>query len=410
MMRRGICCARVLLGLFVCWALPAAAQTRTLADVPRLLKTARYRFLPLPIVASDPAEGQTYGALPVVVALDANEDVTSIFAAAFTYNSVTKAGGFGIGLFTPSPAEELRLFGGASQRFYREASADYFNRRLLAGRFRLEGHFLYLEDPFERFFGFGPDTPKVAESNFTSHLLRGWGEVSYEFRPHLAALTQLEWSRLRLQPRAISTLLDTVTAYGGDPEVQGSDQILYRAGLRWDSQDNEFFPTRGIQASAVGLLSHATRGSKTFFGGYELRCKFAWQPRRRWTTVGSGRWQQLFGRRIPFTLQSSLGGEKELRGFVPRRFADRHAVVLNLEERILVKEWPIMGTKVALSIDPFFSIGQVFHRLDDLRPRHWEPAGGIGFRMRAAPAVLGRVDVAYGRDGVAVYTTLDYPF
>ncbi|MBI2346097.1 MAG: BamA/TamA family outer membrane protein [Deltaproteobacteria bacterium] len=389
---------------------PAEPSNRSILDMPQLLHNARYRFLPLPIVATDPAEGQTYGVLPVLIALDNDEAIVSVFAAASTYNTITRTGGFGNWLLTPSSDEELRLFGGAATHAYREASADYINRRWLCGHLNWAAHFLYIKDPFERFFGFGPRTEEDSGSNFTSALRRGSSTLSYEFIPHLAATGSVDYTRVTLLPHAITTLPDTLTTYGTLPEVVPSNQILYQAGLRWDSRDSEFFPTHGLHASIMGLFSHAAEGPAASFAGYNARMKFAWQPHPRWTTVGALRLQQLFGAYIPFYHQSSLGGESELRGFVTRRFTDRHAVSLALEERILVKEWSMMGTTVAFSIDPFFNMGQVFGHLSNLRPANLEPAGGLGFRMRANPTVLGRVDLAYSRDGVAVYTTLDYPF
>ena len=396
-------------GVFVCAATPEEAP-RNLGGVFRAFRHASYQIIPIPIVASDPAEGQTYGALPVLLALDEHGEMFSILATAFTYNDTTKYGGFANWILSPSRDEELRFYGGAAQNFYREASADYVNRRWHAHHLNFQTHFLYLEDPFERFFGFGPRTLRSAESNFTSLYLRGNVEAAVEFFPHLSATSALEWSRVRLQPAAVSGVADTSTRYGADPQVAASHQMIYRAGVRYDSRDNDFFPTRGIMASAQGLLSHAVAGPDTFFGGYELRSKFAWQPHSRFTTVGSWRWQQLFGARVPIYLQSSLGGEKELRGFMSRRFTDRHATVLDLEERMLIKEWRIFGAQAAFSIDPFFSVGQVFHDFRDLRAHNLEPTGGVGFRMRSPPAVLGRVDIAYGRDGLAIYTMLDYPF
>ncbi|MBI4237026.1 MAG: BamA/TamA family outer membrane protein [Deltaproteobacteria bacterium] len=392
------------------WLHAAPAAAGTLADLPRLFKDAHYRFFPVPIVATDPAEGQTYGLLPVVTANDAQDNVISIMAAALQYNSIIQFNGFGIWILTPSADEELRLFGGAATKFYREASIDYVNSGLINHRLRVEAHGLYIEDPFERFFGFGPDRPKDAESNFTSLLGRIWGEVAFEIAPHVALVGQLDWARLGLQPRAIDALADTVTTYGALPEVADSHQISYRAGLRWDSRDSTFFPTRGALVSLLGTISHQLTGPDTPFGGVELRSKAAWQPQRRVTLVGNLWFQQLLGDQIPFFHQSHLGGERNLRGFISRRFTDHGAALLELEARVLIKEWRIFDTPVSFSIDPFCGAGQVFHRLRDIAPHHFEPAGGVGFRMRAPPSVLGRIDVGYTRDGVAVYTTLDYPF
>lgn len=406
--RRILAALVVLIGALGTNARPATAHVLT--EMPRLLKDAQYRFFPIPVVATDPAEGQTYGILPIVTANDAQDNVISIMGAALQYNSVIKFNGFGIWILTPSPDEELRLFGGAATKFYREASIDYVNSGLIDHRLRVEAHGLYIEDPFERFFGFGPDQPKAAESNFTSLLFRTWGEAAFEIAKHVSLVGQLDWARLALQPRAIDSLADTTATYGTLPEVTGSNQLSLRAGMRWDSRDNTFFPTRGALVSLIGTLSKQLTGPDTTFGGVELRSKVAWQPHRRFTTVGHVWFQQLLGDQIPFFHQSSLGGERSLRGFISRRFTDHGAALLELEERITIKEWRIFGTPVTFSIDPFIGVGQVFHRVRDIGPTHFEPAGGVGFRMRAPPSVLGRIDVGYTRDGVAVYTTLDYPF
>jgi hypothetical protein len=36
--------------------------------------------------------------------------------------------------------------------------------------------------------------------------------------------------------------------------------------------------------------------------------------------------------------------------------------------------------------------------------------GGIGFRGVTRPSVVGRVDIGYGSEGLAVFTGLNYPF
>ncbi|MDO8527973.1 MAG: hypothetical protein Q7T03_09840, partial [Deltaproteobacteria bacterium] len=104
------------------------------------------------------------------------------------------------------------------------------------------------------------------------------------------------------------------------------------------------------------------------------------------------------------------GGEADLRGFVQGRFTGRGSVFLNLEERIVIKRWSIMDVKTDVSIDPFFCVGQVFDDWDQMAFGSLQPVGGIGFRAKAHPSIVGRVDVGYGKEGIEVYTGLDYPF
>jgi hypothetical protein len=46
--------------------------------------------------------------------------------------------------------------------------------------------------------------------------------------------------------------------------------------------------------------------------------------------------------------------------------------------------------------------------LRDLGNLQYNP--GVGLRILAKPHVIGRVDIAYGRDGANVFVGLDYPF
>lgn len=398
-----------LLAMLVLIGSVPTALARTLRDIPGEIKNAHFQLIPLPIIATDPTEGQTYGAMPVVIALDPNDAIIAIAATALTWNKTNKWGGFANVIFSPSEYEELRVFGGATQRYYSEALVDYSNRRLHDGELQTNAHFWYLEYPFERFFGFGPRTAKSAESNFTSRLFRAWGEAGYEFWPDLSVVGQIDWGSIVMNPAALA-MPDTSVAYAAEPEVRNADQVMYRAGLRWDSRDSQTFPTHGIMGSALGIYSHAANGIQSNFGGYELRGKFAAQPHERVTLIGNLRWQQLFGKNIPFYFQSSLGGEKELRSFTRRRFVDHHLALAEFEARINVFQKRVFGTDVGFSLDPFFSVGQVFRNFNQLKPSNLEPTGGLGIRMNAKPAVLGRIDLAYGRDGFTVYTTMDYPF
>ena len=46
--------------------------------------------------------------------------------------------------------------------------------------------------------------------------------------------------------------------------------------------------------------------------------------------------------------------------------------------------------------------------LRDLGNLQYNPV--VGLRILAKPHVIGRVDIAYGRDGANVFVELDYPF
>ena len=64
---------------------------------------------------------------------------------------------------------------------------------------------------------------------------------------------------------------------------------------------------------------------------------------------------------------------------------------------------------IELEAAPFLDFGRVNKEfLGRLGRTQFNP--GVGIRAISRPNVVGRVDVAYGRDGGNVFVGLDYPF
>src|SRR5262249_7174005 len=116
------------------------------------------------------------------------------------------------------------------------------------------------------------------------------------------------------------------------------------------------------------------------------------------------------GERIPFYARPSLGGETTLRGFGQSRFIDDTALLINLEERIPVIQQKVFDYLLDLQVAPFLDIGRVMSGLSTRDLKNFQVNPGIGFRILAKPHVVGRFDVAYGRDGANFFVGLDYPF
>lgn len=390
--------------------LPASASD-TFANFADRLRAGRFQFVPVPVFATDPTEGQLYGAMPTYLWLAPNDDLILMGFTAFTYNpQVAKFGGFGGLYFYPSAKERLMLFVQAAQRFQQDFSVQYINERWLDERLTVDLLGEYYQDPFERFYGFGPATTRAGETNFVSRVWLGKARAAYTVWQDLAIQLEESWTRVRLGAAAIANATDTQTAFAGNVEVAASNQWTHRLSLVWDSRDSLDIPTRGLFVEAAGLLAHTPQFRKPVYGGYNFVAKKLFPHNPHFTTVATLTMQQLFGAQIPFYMQPNLGGEERLRAFVERRFADRGMILLDLEERILVKSLQMMGVKFDFSIDPFFSVGQVFHRWGDIAATTLQPVGGVGFRAKVPPSVVGRIDVGIGRERVEVYTTLGYAF
>lgn len=108
------------------------------------------------------------------------------------------------------------------------------------------------------------------------------------------------------------------------------------------------------------------------------------------------------GERIPFYLQSTLGGSEDLRGFRPFRFYDNNAVIFNGEYR-----WEVFsGLDMAL----FADAGQVFPDWHQINLRHLETDGGFGFRFNVRNDVFLRIDTGFSREGWQVWVKFNNVF
>ena len=378
--------------------------------MPKAFKTSEFSFFPIPVFENDPASGQRYGFMPTFLMRNEKNEIISIFVAAYTYNSIVNHGGFAGAFLYPSPEERLRLFVRASENFERDYYLQYQNNLGLDGKLDWEAEVEYWQNPFEMFFGFGPNTTKSTQTNFVSSLWWLKGRVAYEFLPDFHLQLEEKLLRLKMKQGAINSLADTRAFFAGNSQVGGFNQFNHRLSLFWDTRDDEIFTKKGHYLESYFLASHQTFNANRFFDGFGLHAKKVFTLKDRFTTVAFLRVEQLFGDQIPFFLQSNLGGGNDLRAFVDRRFVGRGRILLDLEERIRIVRLRILGATIEFSLDPFFAVGQVFDRWGEVRFANLQPVGGIGFRGLAPPSVVGRVDLGFGKEGFEIFTTLDYPF
>jgi hypothetical protein len=120
---------------------------------------------------------------------------------------------------------------------------------------------------------------------------------------------------------------------------------------------------------------------------------------------------------VPFWALSSLGGgvsvtggEQPLRGYGEGRYADRNSFSTSVEVRRTVLSFDASATRVDVEVAPFIDMGRVFSRTNTDPFEQLHHVFGVGFRGIARPFVVGKVDIGYGSEGVAVFTGLNYPF
>jgi outer membrane protein assembly factor BamA len=97
---------------------------------------------------------------------------------------------------------------------------------------------------------------------------------------------------------------------------------------------------------------------------------------------------------VPFYLDPMLGGNDDLRGYVPYRFHDDNSLSLGLEHR-----WHASSF---LEMALFGDAGKVVASKHELTPTDLHLSGGVGFRVRARSAIVSRIDFAASREGFRV--------
>ena len=105
---------------------------------------------------------------------------------------------------------------------------------------------------------------------------------------------------------------------------------------------------------------------------------------------------------VPFYELSTLGGPDDLRGFVADRFREEGSLLFTAEYRYPV--WDILDGVL------FYDTGQVFRRYKDVDPADFHHNIGAGLRVYGRSGVAGRLEAAYGEEGLRVLARIGTTF
>ena len=97
-----------------------------------LFKDKEISFFPIPVIETRPDEGQSYGAMPVVLFSDKEtKSIDIILAALAQYNSVIKFSAAGIFYYFPdtknNPNAFFQFYFEFAQKYYRELEIIYYD-------------------------------------------------------------------------------------------------------------------------------------------------------------------------------------------------------------------------------------------------------------------------------------------
>jgi hypothetical protein len=381
------------------------------ATSPEINDAKPIKFIPLPVYATLPNEGATYGFMPVFLDPDPKSgQIYSILAPSVTWNGVSHITSTGRYFQYPNEFEEHIFQATYATRLFREAIADWNVMPWTKGSTTRFFSFNYRADPYRRFFGIGKDTSKSDETTYTLDTIRLWTRFGYNVTNHVNINASFGFRHDKPHDTGVLGIKSTYERFPNENGLQGSNSYHAFLGVRYETRPIREYSTHGVMVEGqVGGVADSAANSDVF-ALMKLESKALWEETTFLYGAARAYWAYGPGKDIPFYERQSLGGSFLLRGFILDRFVDNGAWAVDLEQRITPYILHIGGSTVHIRVDPFATFGQVFHDPTQMISKV-RGAYGVGLRAFAPPNVIGRIDVARNDEQETnVYVELGYPF
>jgi outer membrane protein assembly factor BamA len=338
--------------------------------------------------------------------------VRTIIAPSVTWNEIRGVTGTFRYFLYASEFERLELIASYSQHIDQELKLQYRNLNVFGGRFHTDLEFLHERVSSVRFFGIGPSSKKEDESNMTLGSTGGYAVFGVNVTPKMRlSLAETIW-QYQVSRGGVPGLPFTGDLFPDLPGVDGAFIHAQRVALIYDSRDSLTTPTEGFYLSVFTEASTEMLGSDADY--LKAGVEGIWLKPfldRRVIFVGRGPFEGTSGdSNTPFEVLPTLGGVDTLRGFGENRFYGDSRLLLNAEVRVKVLRMRVFGVNAEFEVAPFVDAGKVFNSASQFIDTRFEVTPGLGFRGLAPPSVVGHIEIAYSREGPAIYVGLDYPF
>lgn len=376
-------------------------------------KEVRVVTVPLPVIATSPNEGVTYGALSAFLLHNEKDEVFTLIAP-----QVNRNPNFGTtvtlyGALYPKPERSFEFNLSKSTKVNEDYELRVRDQSLMEKKLELNAFVYGWTDGSARFFGFKSSSSQDNETNFGDQELGFTVSAGYPIMANTQMLVGDRLRRVRVVRGAVTKLPFIRDLFSAD-QVPGSTKFTTHSqmlSLVYNTLDAVVGPTSGVRARATVETNLEAFGSSAYYRRYEAEVKgFHPVQEGRYVTAVRGAYSQALGDKVPFLERGILGGETTLRGYGRNRFIDSSYLLFNVEERIRLFRWEVFGVRADWEVAPFLDVGGVMKSLVELKPDDLEFNPGIGFRAVVRPNIVGRIDVGFGPEGTAVFVGLGYPF
>jgi outer membrane protein assembly factor BamA len=294
-----------------------------------------------------------------------------------------------------------------SLKQYYELRAGASMTHLAQDRMRLDLNIRRMDAPQVHYYGPGNDSRKEDKTNYRLEGVLTDAHLGIvPFRRVLTFGATLGYAFLNVGPGKASNLPSTDTVFNDIrvPGIQYQTNYLFLGPfVVVDWRDSPGDPHRGGSAG-VNYYWNLDRSAGPFsfqrlqvytehyFPILNQKRVFAFRGRANFIYTRSNE-------RVPFYVQSTLGGPNDLRGYSQFRFYDNNSLILNAEYR---RE---LGLPIDMAL--FTDWGKVFPKPGALGFSNLHGAGGIGFRFKTRSAVIMRIDVGFSPEGVRFWWTFN---
>jgi hypothetical protein len=376
-------------------------------------------FIPVPLIGSDPNSGTTLGLLPVWIRTDENHEIRRIIAPDVLHNPYFGYGVDGRVYAYSSEDEQWSVDAGIKERVERTVDAEYQIGRLRDQHWSVNYSVIFDRSGVPRFYGIGNSTPRRDESNYTNSQELAQVQVGYNLTHAWQILYTARMRSVDVTPGTLSGIATLESRFGDILGNGRNNLLLNRVSVIYDTRDDLTVPNHGMEwiaygggATSSGLLNDSSY-SEAGVDGRDF-----WLVAHDTVLAAHVALRYLpTANRVPFWALSSLGGgeaqtggDQPLRGYGQGRFYDRNSFYAGAELRRTVLSFDAIATRVDVEMAPFIDLGRVFSRTSTVPFEQLHHVFGVGFRGIARPFVVGKVDLGYGSEGLAIFTGLNYPF
>lgn len=358
-----------------------------------------------PVVAYNPNAGFTYGLLPVWLVHNRRGEIGQIIAPMITTNKTfgpTLSGNY---YLYPTDHSKLIAYVSKSSRSNHRAAAAYEDLRLFDGAALIRANANIEADGGGQFYGVGPATTRAGEESV--RMLEDLVDVEFGVRASSTWAVSAGWKARRTQaqagpfpaPQPIDPRLEISTVYS-----------LPRVVVSRDTRDLPYTPTEGSLVELFIERSARRLGSAADYGRYGGQWRWYAPAGDRLTLAFHAQAEWSGGGAVPLSAYSSLGGPRSVRGFPEGRFQDRGSAFANVEARWRLHSLDLLKTVTDFQAAPFFDSGTVFPTPGRVRSSRFDNIVGLALRAVVKPTVVGRVEFGVGREGLAAFVGVDYPF